>query len=117
METNIIQNILQKIKEGKCSIEAYYSYPTGTIYSHHLFEQNVYDEKVIKDPELHEAFKKAFKIATGALNINSDNKTAIKLKVDDIDEPIYLSRYDLRETVSTKIATNRGGLEFIINTH
>lgn len=105
--------IIDKIKEGRYEIESYFTYPTGTVGSSYLHEQEItswYTSKFTNDELLKEVFI-AFEKAHKVLGIQSDNKTALKLMVEGITTPVYLSIYDNRFAVCTELFTGRGGKE------
>jgi hypothetical protein len=109
--------ILDAIKTGNFKPVAYYTYPTGTVGTSYVFEQNSTPEfpRNEEDQKLYLAMEKAFDDVSEKLNIRKDNKTAIKILIPGINEPIYLSSYDWRHAICKEITTNRGGTEIIIN--
>jgi len=108
--------VLEAIKAGNFKPVSYFTYPTGTVGSSYIFEQNSTpgfprDEE---EQKLYVAVEKAFDDVSSKLNISKDNKTAIKISIEGIDEPVYLSTYDWRHAICMEIASNRGGKEIEI---
>lgn len=102
--------ILEAIKSGNFTPVSYFTYPTGTIYDSWLFDQN---DTRIEDKELFEAIEKIFDDVSIKLNKSRDNKTAVKIEIPNITDPVYVSTYDCRQVVCTKIDI-RDGSEIII---
>lgn len=105
------QEIIQKIKDGKFELESYFTYPTGTVGNSYIHQQDIFEPV---DKDLASAVLSAFDKAYEVLDINMDNKTALKLRVEGITAPVYLSRYDRNLTVCGALFTNRGGSEIQI---
>jgi len=105
------QEVISKIKEGKYELESYFTYPTGTVGNSYVHEQDVHNPT---DIDLVAAIGAAFKKACELLDISPDNKTAIKLTVEGITAPVFLSNYDNRMVVCMALFTNRGGREIEI---
>lgn len=107
-------NLLDTILNSEKTITAYYSYPTGTVYSSYVVEQEIknridFDTPVVKMVE--ELLNKAVKY----LNINRDNKTVVKCILPNIEKPVYFCAYDNRRIICFEINTNRGGSEYELN--
>lgn len=107
--------VLNAIKEGNFKAVSYFTYPTGTVGSSYIFEQNSMPDipRNEEDQKLYTAMEKAFNDVSVKLNIAKDNKTAIKILIDGVKEPIYLSSYDWRHAICKEIAS-RGGKEIEI---
>lgn len=105
------QEVIDKIKEGKYELESYFTYPTGTVGNSYVHEQDRFKPT---DEDLAKAIDAAFDKAQKVLDIRPDNKTALKLTVEGITAPVYLSSYDNRLVVCMALFTNRGGSEIQI---
>lgn len=93
----------------------FFTYPTGTVGSSYLFEQNPL-QKDATNPEISALFTAAFQKVSAALGLRMpyedsppDNKVAIELRVENFDRPVYLSWYDGRQAICFELATDRGG--------
>lgn len=102
--------ILQAIKEGNFIPVSYFTYPTGTVGTSYIFEQNSHPDtkRNEEDQKLYEAVENAFDIVADILDIKKDNKTALKIMVEGIDKPVYLSSYDWKHAICYEISMRDG---------
>jgi hypothetical protein len=105
------EEILKAILIGDKTIKKYYRYPTGPgTTSDILFEFNYDDKELSVNSLLCINLIEAYMKLGARMDNNSrtDNKTAIELKIENLDFPIYFAQYDNRFFISTSV-TPRGG--------
>lgn len=101
-------HIINEVRLGNFTIDAYYTYPTGTVHGTYLHEQ---DRHKPTDEKLANTIDFAFRFAAEKINVSPDNKTALRISISDVSHPIFLSNYDDRLVVCTAINDKRGGEE------
>lgn len=117
VQKNINANVLQSIKNLNFKTEAYYTYPTGTVGTSYVIDYDSQPDAKRNEEEelLYKVIHKTFTETAERLDIRRDNKTAIKIIINNTNKVVYLSSYDWKHAVCYEIDTNRGGKEIIIS--
>ena len=104
-------DLIKELILGGASIKplTYYSYPTGTVGSSYIANEDVQAESpVVKVVE------SVLDNAVSSLGLRRDNKEAVKCQVEGVDDPVYFVSYDSKRVICLKIDTTRGGTEYQI---
>ncbi len=107
------QHLLEQVLIGKKKFLAYYTYPTGTSSDSYIAWEDSHKPTSADDAgaKVINCVEEVLKTAESQLQISRDNKTAVKCKIEGINEPIYFVTYDSYKIICTEINDRRGGRE------
>lgn len=112
LQPGVLETLL---KSPDRKVVRYFTYPTGTVGSSYVHEQSPHNG--VLDERVATLFSDAFYTASQALGLRMlypdsppDNKVAVELQVEGIEQPLYLSWYDGRQAVCFELSTDRGGM-------
>lgn len=91
-------DILDSIISGNYVLKSYYTYPVGMVFTKTIYEYELAKKFDDSDNAFYKGMpvviQKIFQDAYTKLGITSDNKTAVKIQVDNYQHPIHVVSYD-----------------------
>lgn len=101
------EEVLEKILKGYKSIVAYYPYPTGGLGTENEVIRIKHSDEDMQRLVYYNLITVMVQLGAASVGSRNDNKTAVKVKVDGLDFPVYFVKYDGECYITTEINIRR----------